>query len=149
MDAEEVSTVASSPQVRAPIHPGSPEVTTISQFGWNPTFNIYSQGDGQDAFLLVANLAGVEPSSIEIWIDDDALRITGVRPAVDVGKEKEIYLEEAPDGRFSRRIRMPAPIDATMVTSRYDHGRLVLTLPRRTDDSDPSTIEGVGPPSSQ
>jgi len=78
--------------------------------------------------VVVVEIAGVEPGSIELSVEQRALTIAGnrARPRVP----GQIYQQaEIEYGRFERRIPLEQEIDAEAASAQYDDGMLRITLP--------------------
>ncbi|MDW7981289.1 MAG: Hsp20/alpha crystallin family protein [Thermomicrobium sp.] len=83
-----------------------------------------------DAYLVYAVIPGVDPQALELQVEDDRLALRGeVRePSVDgawVARERRF-------GRFQRTVVLPGPIDPDRSEARYEHGVLVIRLPKTT-----------------
>jgi HSP20 family protein len=78
--------------------------------------------------VVVVELAGVEPDSIEILLQGSALTITGHRSRPRV--EGQVYQQaEIEYGRFERSIQLDRGVTAADATASYEAGMLRLTLP--------------------
>lgn len=108
----------------------------------------YRQGD---AFTVAFDLPGVDPSSIEVTVEQNVLTVRAERswrPAEGV----EVVSQERPQGRFSRQLFLGESLDTDRIAANYDRGVLTLTIPvaerakpRRVQISEstsgPTTIE--------
>lgn len=87
--------------------------------------------------VVVVELGGVEPDSIDIAVEERALTISGGRSRPRV--PGQVYQQaEVEYGRFHRRVALDRDIDAAAATAEYDAGMLTITLPvaqrpRRTE----------------
>lgn len=82
-------------------------------------------------YTVVTELPGVKADDIHIKLDGDYLMIEGEIPEQVVEKEgQRSLIKERRYGRFSRRIRLPQPVDSDKVSATYDSGVLKLTLPK-------------------
>jgi HSP20 family protein len=84
--------------------------------------------DDPPQLVVVVELAGVEPDSIEIAIEDGALTIAGqrTRPRIDGQVYQQAEIEY---GRFERHIQLDRAVDASAATASYEAGMLRITLP--------------------
>ena len=82
----------------------------------------------EDAFLLHAELPGVPRESIELHAEGSRLVLAGRRepPAEAVG----FLRMERSYGVFRRVFDFPSPVDAGAVSARFEHGVLVVTVPK-------------------
>ncbi|TVR96808.1 MAG: Hsp20/alpha crystallin family protein [Rhodospirillales bacterium] len=99
--------------------PGQRQVPT-----WEPPVDVY---ETSDAITILVALPGVEPSRIQVAVEDATLIVNGLRPLPASGQTAVIHRLEIPHGRFERRIELSA--------GRYElrqrdtvNGCLVLTL---------------------
>jgi HSP20 family protein len=84
--------------------------------------------DDPAQLVVVVEVAGVEPDSIEIAIEDGALTIAGQRTRPRV--EGQVYQQAEIDyGRFERLIQLDRGVDASAATASYDAGMLRIALP--------------------
>lgn len=58
--------------------------------------------------LILAALPGVDPQQVQAVIEDGVLVISGVRVVPDEWRTATIHRLELPQGRFERRIALPA-----------------------------------------
>jgi HSP20 family protein len=95
--------------------------------GFRPAVDCFVTDDPHQLHLLV-ELAGVDPDSIEIAVDEQALRISGERARPRIGGQ--IYQQaEIEFGRFERRIPLGHDVAAASATATYEAGMLRITLP--------------------
>ena len=71
---------------------------------------------------------GVDPDSIQAAIEDGDLVIAGIRSYPAVLRTAVIHRLELPQGRFFRRVRLPAGRYSTNVGRAVAEGCLVITL---------------------
>jgi len=93
---------------------------------WEPPVDIFEYGP---ELWIVAALPGVEPSRLEIRVEDGILIIAGDRPAPPLQRAAAIHRLEIPQGRFERRIALPAgPLE--LARRELADGCLTLVLRR-------------------
>ena len=98
---------------------------------WRPSVNLY---ETTDAFLVCADLAGMNEKDIEVQIDRNQLLIRGRRisPAPPGGeKPVAVHLMEIDHGTFGRLVEIPANVDADHIAAQYELGMLWITLPKK------------------
>ncbi|MBN1980760.1 MAG: Hsp20/alpha crystallin family protein [Chitinivibrionales bacterium] len=94
-----------------------------------------------DAYLIKADLPGVEKKDIKITIDDGVLTISGERKNEKKEFKKGTYnYYERSFGSFIRSFALPENIDQTKVDAHYTNGTLELTL-KKSEVSKPKAIE--------
>ena len=91
---------------------------------WEPPVDILETE--QEVLVLVA-LPGVNPDRVEAVIDEADLVIHGTRVLPAALRTAVIHRLELPQGRFQRRVRLPAGRYAGVRRTAVD-GRLVITL---------------------
>ena len=91
---------------------------------WEPPTDILETDI--EVLVLVA-LPGVNPDHVEAIIDDEDLLVTGTRILPSALRTAIIHRLEIPQGRFERRIRLPAGRYRSVRRSAVD-GCLLVTL---------------------
>jgi HSP20 family molecular chaperone IbpA len=81
---------------------------------------------GREVLVLVA-LPGVDPDRVEVAIEGDELVVVGTRVLPPELRTALILRLELPQGRFARRVRLPAGRYAGVRRSTV-HGCLAVTL---------------------
>ena len=95
--------------------------------GFRPAVDVWLTEDPPQ-LVVVVELAGVDPASIELGVEERALRIAGNRGRPRV--PGQVYQQaEIEYGHFERRIPLEQNIDAAAATAAYDAGMLRITLP--------------------
>ncbi len=102
-----------------------------------PPVNVY---EGKEAYLLSAELAGVDPQDVEIMVTGDNVTLKGERKAEDGGKKASYHRRERGSGYFSRIVALPDRVDPSKVEATSRHGVLFVTLPK-AEDSKPRQIK--------
>lgn len=94
----------------------------------------------ETGYTISANVPGVHPDNIQIKVVDNVLTIAAELPhSPKPADAARAQLLERLSGRFSRRIRLPQPVDQDNADAVYDYGVLTLTLPKRAE-AQPKTI---------
>jgi HSP20 family protein len=92
-----------------------------------PPANIYEE---KDALVVEFEMPGVSEETIELTITGDVLTLKGERPALEPQAETTVHIQERGYGAFNRAITLPTNIDSEKAEARYDHGVLVIRLPK-------------------
>ena len=101
--------------------------------------------DHDDALLVIATVAGANPSDIGVHVHNDLLTIRGRRVSPVAVGEHEYVHRECFWGRFSRTIILPLDVRADGVKAVYQSGVLVVSLPKeRRDAKIPITVVEEG-----
>lgn len=93
---------------------------------WDPDCNVYE--DANNFYVQVA-LPGMEPSQIDVQVEDKLLCIKGERKSEPSG-EWTWYAHEFPDGPFSCSFRLPSYVDYSKSTASYKQGVLTIMFPK-------------------
>jgi HSP20 family protein len=101
-----------------------PTVSASMQPAWEPPVDVL---ETERAVLVLLALPGVDPERVEAVIDGDCLVVVGLRVLPPELQTAVIHRLELPQGRFERRIRLPAGRYAA-VGRAMSNGCLVITL---------------------
>ncbi|MDR7523805.1 MAG: Hsp20/alpha crystallin family protein [Armatimonadota bacterium] len=83
----------------------------------------------RDGHLVIrAELAGVDPKSVDVSVAGDVLTIKGEREAPDVPMDDRLF-GEIVYGKFERTITLPEGLEADRVKAVWHHGMLEITIP--------------------
>jgi HSP20 family protein len=76
-------------------------------------------------------MPGMKPDDIRVRQEGEYLLIEGeVREETETGGDQKPLIRERRFGRYSRRVRLPQPINVEQAEAQYDRGVLTLTLPK-------------------
>ena len=93
-----------------------------------PLLNI---SEDQDHVYVEALAPGVDPETLEITVQQDVLRIAGEkRPISENVKLEAFHRNERGAGKFVRTLTLNTAVDAAKVAADYQHGLLLITLPK-------------------
>ena len=106
---------------------------------WVPAIDLI---ETKDAYLVRAELPGVDRANIEITFEKNILTISGQKSALIDGKNEElrVFAAERVSGAFSRSLRMPEYIDGDRITAEHKDGLLTITIPK-AEVAQPRKIE--------
>lgn len=121
--------------VRPATTAASPSSAATGGADWAPPIDL--SDDGKE-FVLVADLPGVEPATIDLSVSGDILTLRGLRAVADTTAGHGV-LRERPAGPFLRQVRLAAEVDIDSIQAESRHGVLTVRLPRRTA-AQPRTI---------
>ena len=95
---------------------------------WTPAVDIK---ETKEAFVIEADIPGVDPAEIEIHMEDGVLSIHGERES-ESKEEREGYKRvERSRGSFYRRFSLPDTADAENINAKSSHGVLAITIPKQ------------------
>jgi HSP20 family protein len=97
---------------------------------WVPAIDVVEK---KDAYVLYAELPGVDASQVNISFEQNVLTISGTKrstlePAND--GELRVYAAERVMGGFERSIRLPEFVDGDQISAEYANGLLMVTVPK-------------------
>ena len=105
---------------------GSKVVTS----NWTPRVDIKEE---QARFVILADVPGVDPASIEIDMDNGILSIRGERAASAVAEGERFSRVERSHGAFYRRFALPDSADPEGIVANGRHGVLEIVIPKRAE----------------
>lgn len=85
----------------------------------------YRQGD---RFYLHFDLPGIDPDSVDITVEKNALTVQ-VERTWSPDDDATVVLNERPTGTFRRQFFLGEGLDADHIEAGYDHGVLTVTIP--------------------
>jgi len=94
---------------------------------WHPPTNVYETAEHM---VVKVDIAGVEPESLHISIDENVLRVRGRREEFSNPRQVAIHRLEIPYGDFETNVHLAVPIDQEHVEANYQNGFLTVTLPK-------------------
>ena len=81
-----------------------------------------------DAFVVHLDLPGVDPSSIELNVEQNVLTVRAERHWQAVEGD-EVVANERRQGEYRRQLFLGNALDADNIHASYEHGVLTLTIP--------------------
>lgn len=103
---------------------------------WGMPLDVIEEGD---AYIVKANIPGINPDDIEITFTGNVLTIKGEMHSDDEVKENRYHMRERRYGAFSRSISLGDRINGENISAAYDNGVLTLTLPK-AEEAKPKRI---------
>jgi len=101
----------------------SQEMLTIAD--WTPSADV---SETDDAYLIKAEIPGVNKSDVKVFIQDGMLTMQGERRMEKEEKGKKHHRIERSYGKFVRSFRMPDDADEASVKAEFKDGMLNVTL---------------------
>jgi HSP20 family protein len=105
--------------------PRSGGVPADEDLCWRPATDAY---ETEDRFVVQMELAGMDPSRIEVLTDGEALYVRGLRQDVSEPGKKHFHKMEINVGPFSRRIPLTVGVDPGSAEARYRGGFLYISF---------------------
>jgi HSP20 family protein len=97
---------------------------------WRPPTDVL---ETDEAFVIIAEIAGMRGMDFSVTFDDEVLSIRGSRS--DSNVRKVYHQMEIDYGDFAVDILMPQKIDATAIEATYSDGFLRVVLPKASPKS--------------
>jgi HSP20 family protein len=97
---------------------------------WVPSIDVVEK---KDAYVMYAELPGVDASQVDISFEQNVLTIRGTKiSGVDASKDGElrVYAAERVFGTFERSIRLPEFVDGEQISAEFHNGLLTITVPK-------------------
>jgi len=104
---------------------------------WAPKVDIY---DTKDAFMINAELPGVDKNDIKVDVNGRLLTLRGERKTETEENETSYYRREMYCGTFERTFTLPEPVDPALIKAEYKDGVLHLVVPK-PEERKPKQIE--------
>jgi len=108
---------------------------------WQPRVDIREE---PAAFVLQADLPGIDPTQIQLHMDRNVLSIKGERSAAPLAEDHKRLLGERRTGSFERRFALPDTADADGITASGRHGVLEIRIPKKAEVAPRRIVVGVG-----
>jgi HSP20 family protein len=95
--------------------------------GFRPALDVY-RIDDPPAVTVVLELAGIDPSEVDVAVIEGVLVVRGrrQRPA---GEQRLYQHIELDYGIFERRVQLNEPVDSGAASATYENGLLSIRLP--------------------
>ncbi|HLK00050.1 MAG TPA: Hsp20/alpha crystallin family protein [Streptosporangiaceae bacterium] len=110
--------------------PGQQHDGSASPAAWAPAVDI---SERKDAYLVSAELPGVESGQVEITVEDGLLTIQGERRFAHDSAEEKVHRAERSFGPFRRSITLPSHIEADKIEASAQDGVLQIMVPKAPD----------------
>ena len=104
---------------------------------WAPALDI---SERTDAYLVTAELPGVEADDLQITLDDGLLTIQGEQYFAHDSSEQHFHRVERRYGAFRRSITLPAQVIAEGIQASVDNGVLQILVPKM-EEATPKRIK--------
>ena len=82
----------------------------------------------EDHYVLLADLPGVDPGSVDLNVDRGTLTVTAERTMADQ-QDLQWLASERPHGTYRRQIALGEGIDTDKIGATYQNGVLCVTIP--------------------
>lgn len=111
----------------ARLGPSQPSPVDLEPTGWSPAIDLFETAD---EFVLIAELPGVDPASIDLSVTGNILNLRGVKNPEAVA-EGHAPLRERHFGTFHRQVVLSNEVNFDAVQAEARHGVLKVRLPKQ------------------
>ncbi|MCL5010633.1 MAG: Hsp20/alpha crystallin family protein [Patescibacteria group bacterium] len=94
-----------------------------------------------NAFVVQAPIAGVDPENIDIAVEGEMLVIKGQRKEQSAEAGKQYFHQECYWGAFVREIMLPEDVDASKIKASLKNGILLVQVPRKKGEKKKIVVE--------
>ena len=99
---------------------------------WNPSIDLY---ETPDAFILEADLPGVDAKDVKVEVEENVLILEGKRSIHHNHGSGLFYFQERCSGDFTRRLTLPESVEKTRIKAEFADGVLRVVLPKTGERS--------------
>lgn len=110
--------------------PGEGDQSTVETSQWAPRVDIREE---PKRFVILADVPGVDPATIEVSMDKSILTIKGERTVAEEGEGDKLTRQERVYGTFHRRFALPESADADAISAHGWHGVLEISIPKKPE----------------
>jgi HSP20 family protein len=105
--------------------------------GWHPPVDIL---ESEDAYLLRAELPGMQKEDLDLELKDGTLTLTGERKATKLADGVQYRSVERRNGKFVRSFVLPETVQDDGIRANYKDGILEIHVPK-AEEAKPRQIE--------
>ncbi len=89
--------------------------------------------ESNDAFMISADLPGIEKSDIEVKVEENTLILNANRHIDKSDTNEKFHYNERRFGTFSRSFKLPKTVKEEKITAKLDNGVLSIVIPKAED----------------
>ncbi len=115
---------------------GGAEESGATGAAWLPPLDIY---ETKDRFVVHVELAGVDPDSVEVTVEDSTLIVRGERQFYRDVPDDAFHRVERRYGPFARSLSLPQTANANAIEASFDRGVLTIEVPK-AEEAKPKKI---------
>jgi HSP20 family protein len=104
------------------------EGSSVATSDWVPAVDIKEE---DDAFMIVADIPGVDPKDIEVHMDNGVLTIKGEKETESKDEREGYKRVERSYGSFYRRFSLPDSADPEKISAKSNHGVLEVRIAKQ------------------
>ena len=119
----------------APFYADFDKLANEAEGTWHPSVDI---SENENAFVLKAELPGVNREDINIDINNKTLTLKGEKKHERDEEKDNVHMTERAYGSFQRSMPIPDRVDAEKISARFDKGVLKVVMPKKAESVAPS-----------
>ena len=98
--------------------------------GWSPTVDVR---EGRDFYDFEMELAGVDPSQVEVTADQGVLTVRGEKEQRSQREDEagRMHVTERTFGSFMRAFQLPQGVNDEEIRAEFENGLLKIRVPKR------------------
>ena len=89
--------------------------------------------ESNDAFMISADLPGIEKSDIKVTVEENTVTLIADRHIDKSETNKKLHYNERRFGTFSRSFKLPNTVKEEEITAKLDNGVLSILIPKAED----------------
>lgn len=109
---------------------GDNDQSTVETSQWAPRVDIREE---DKRFMILVDVPGVDPSTIEVSMDKSILTIKGERKVDSEETSGKLTRQERVYGTFHRRFSLPESADADNISATGRFGVLEIVIPKKPE----------------
>jgi HSP20 family protein len=94
---------------------------------WVPAVDIK---EDNISFVLTADIPGLSKSNIDLLVEDNMLKISGIRDTNNENDNGKYHYKERTNGTFHRSFKLPSTVDEENISASFRNGILTVVLPK-------------------
>lgn len=95
---------------------------------WNPSLDV---AETDAAYTIRLEAPGVARKDLEVHLEGQVLTIHGARSTATGEDGERLVWREREEGRFTRTLRLPLPVEEQKAEARIDEGVVTITVPKK------------------
>jgi HSP20 family protein len=94
---------------------------------WLPAMDLF---EGDDRYVLRADLPGLTQDDVKIELEDNVLTISGERKSEHEERREGYHRVERASGSFARSLTLPEGVDPAAIEASFERGVLEVRIPK-------------------
>jgi len=99
-----------------------------------------------NAYVIEIDLPGVDPDGTEVLVEGRVLTVRGSFATEDEHEQGNYLVRERRQGSFMRAVALPGMVEIDQVKSKFEDGKLTITLPKASQNRARRILIGTDKP---